>query len=341
MKNVTLGRTGITVPQNAFGALPVQRVSVQEAAALLRRAFEGGMRFFDTARAYSDSEEKLGEAFQGMRDRLYIATKTAATTPEDFWRDLQTSLTNLRTEYVDLYQFHCVNRCYAPGDGTGMYECMLEAQAQGKIRHIGITTHKLGVAEEIVASGLYETLQYPFSYLSSEREEALVHACKQANMGFIAMKALAGGLITNAKAAMAYMQQFDNALPIWGVQRPQELDDWLAMMQETPTMTPEIEAFLQKERKELVGDFCRGCGYCMPCPAGIMINQCARMSLMLRRAPSQNWLTPEMQAEMKKIEGCLECGACRKKCPYSLDTPNLLKRNYEDYKQVLAGKVTV
>ena len=222
-----------------------------------------------------------------------------------------------------------------------MYECMLEAQAQGKIRHIGITTHKLGVAEEIVASGLYETLQYPFSYLSSEREEALVRACKQANMGFIAMKALAGGLITNAKAAMAYMQQFDNALPIWGVQRPQELDDWLAMMQETPAMTPEIEAFLQKEREELVGDFCRGCGYCMPCPAGIMINQCARMSLMLRRAPSQNWLTPEMQAEMKKIEGCLECGACRKKCPYSLDTPNLLKRNYEDYKQVLAGKVTV
>lgn len=341
MKNVTLGRTGITVPQNAFGALPVQRVSVQEAAALLRRAFEGGMRFFDTARAYSDSEEKLGEAFQGMRDRLYIATKTAATTPEGFWRDLQTSLTNLRTDYVDLYQFHCVNRCYAPGDGTGMYECMLEAQAQGKIRHIGITTHKLGVAEEIVASGLYETLQYPFSYLSSEREEALVRACKQANMGFIAMKALAGGLITNAKAAMAYMQQFDNALPIWGVQRPQELDDWLAMMQETPAMTPEIEAFLQKEREELVGDFCRGCGYCMPCPAGIMINQCARMSLMLRRAPSQNWLTPEMQAEMKKIEGCLECGACRKKCPYSLDTPNLLKRNYEDYKQVLAGKVTV
>ncbi len=341
MKNVTLGRTGITVPQNAFGALPVQRVSVQEAAALLRRAFEGGMRFFDTARAYSDSEEKLGEAFQGMRDRLYIATKTAATTPEGFWRDLQTSLTNLRTDYVDLYQFHCVNRCYAPGDGTGMYECMLEAQAQGKIRHIGITTHKLGVAEEIVASGLYETLQYPFSYLSSEREEALVRACKQANMGFIAMKALAGGLITNAKAAMAYMQQFDNALPIWGVQRPQELDDWLAMMQETPAMTTEIEAFLQKEREELVGDFCRGCGYCMPCPAGIMINQCARMSLMLRRAPSQNWLTPEMQAEMKKIEGCLECGACRKKCPYSLDTPNLLKRNYEDYKQVLAGKVTV
>ena len=341
MKNVTLGRTGITVPQNAFGALPVQRVSVQEAAALLRRAFEGGMRFFDTARAYSDSEEKLGEAFQGMRDRLYIATKTAATTPEGFWRDLQTSLTNLRTDYVDLYQFHCVNRCYAPGDGTGMYECMLEAQAQGKIRHIGITTHKLGVAEEIVVSGLYETLQYPFSYLSSEREEALVRACKQANMGFIAMKALAGGLITNAKAAMAYMQQFDNALPIWGVQRPQELDDWLAMMQETPAMTTEIEAFLQKEREELVGDFCRGCGYCMPCPAGIMINQCARMSLMLRRAPSQNWLTPEMQAEMKKIEGCLECGACRKKCPYSLDTPNLLKRNYEDYKQVLAGKVTV
>ena len=159
MRQITLGKTGITVPQNAFGALPVQRVNMEKAAAILRRAYDGGMRFFDTARAYSDSEEKMGEAFDGMREKLYIASKTAAKTPEGFWKDLETTLKNLRTDYLDLYQFHCVDQCYAPGDGTGMYECMIEAKAQGKIRHIGITTHKLFIAEEIVRSGLYETLQ--------------------------------------------------------------------------------------------------------------------------------------------------------------------------------------
>ena len=179
MRQITLGKTGITVPQNAFGALPVQRVNMETAAAILRRAYDGGMRFFDTARAYSDSEEKLGEAFDGMREKLYIASKTAAKTPEGFWRDLETTLKNLRTDYLDLYQFHCVDQCYAPGDGAG---------------------HKLFVAEEIVKSGLYETLQYPFSYLSSDKEQELVRSCKEANMGFIAMKALAGGLINRSEA---------------------------------------------------------------------------------------------------------------------------------------------
>ena len=341
MKNITLGSTQITVPQNAFGALPIQRVDQQTAVRILCKAYEGGMRFFDTARAYSDSEEKLGAGLADLRDQIYIASKTAAKTPEQFWKDLDTTLTNLKTDYLDIYQFHCVDQCYAPGDGTGMYEAMLEAKAQGKIRHIGITAHKIGIAEEIVASGLYETLQFPFSYLSSEKELALVEGCKRQNMGFIAMKGLAGGLINDSKAAMAFMTQFDNVLPIWGIQKESELDEWLAFMEDTPEMTDEIRAVIAKDSQELTGDFCRGCGYCMPCPAGIMINQCARMSLMLRRAPSEAWLTQEMQQEMKKIEGCLECGACKSKCPYELDTPNLLKKNYEDYKRVLAGEVEV
>lgn len=341
MNQVTLGMTGITVPQNAFGALPIQRVSQEYAVKLLRRAYEGGMRFFDTARAYSDSEIKVGEAFDGMRDKVFIATKTAAKTPEEFWEQLETSLKNLRTDYIDLYQLHCVPQCFKPGDGTGLYECLLEAKKQGKIRHIGITAHKVGVAEEIIESGLYETLQFPISYLSSQREIMLVKKCKEKNMGFIAMKGLAGGLITNSKAAMAFMSQYDNMLPIWGIQREKELEEWLAFMEETPTLTAELAGFIAKEREELTGDFCRGCGYCMPCPAGIQINTCARMSLMLRRAPSQAWLTEEMQAEMKKIEGCLSCGKCKSKCPYELNTPELLKKNYEDYKKVLAGEVKV
>ncbi len=341
MKRITLGSTGITVPQNAFGALPIQRVSMDEAVRILRRAYEGGMRLFDTARAYTDSEEKLGAAFDGMREKVYITSKTQAQTPEAFWRDLEQTLKNLRTDYLDVYQFHCAGRCFAPGDGTGMYEAMLEAKARGKVRHIGITAHKIGVAMECAESGLYETIQFPFSYLSSEKELALVEKCREKNIGFIAMKALAGGLINNSRAAMAYMLQFDNVLPIWGVQREAELEEWLRFMDEPPELDDALRAFIERERGELSGDFCRGCGYCMPCPQGIMINQCARMSLMLRRAPSAGWLSESMQAEMRRIEDCLECGQCASKCPYELNTPELLKKNLEDYRRVLAGEVSV
>ena len=340
MKTITLGSTGITTVQNAFGALPIQRISTQEAVHLLRKAYDGGMTFFDTARAYSDSEEKMGAAFDGMREKIFIASKTMAQTPEDFWAQLHTSLRNLRTDYIDIYQFHCANRCFAPGDGTGMYEAMLEAKAQGKIRHIGITAHKIGVAEDIIASGLYETLQYPFSYLSTPREAALAESCRKANMGLIAMKALAGGLVTNADAAFAYIAQYDNVLPIWGIQRPEELEQWLGFFRTPASLTPELRSFIEKERGELTGEFCRGCGYCLPCPAWIQINQCARISLMIRRAPSESWLAPAMQAEMEKIEHCLGCGQCKSRCPYELDTPNLLKRNLADYRRILAGEVS-
>ena len=178
MRTVTLGSTGITSPQNAFGALPIQRVSEEKAVELLRRAYEGGMTYFDTARAYSNSEERVGKAFAGMRDKVVIANKTMATTPEQFWADLETSLTNLQTDYIDVHEFHCVNQVWRPGNGSGMYECMLEAKAQGKIRHIGVTAHKIQVAFDLVESGLYETLQFPLSYLSGSREEELVALCK-------------------------------------------------------------------------------------------------------------------------------------------------------------------
>ena len=231
--------------------------------------------------------------------------------------------------------------CWRPGDGTGMYECMLEAKEQGKIRHIGVTAHKLGVAEECIESGLYETPQFPLSYLSSEKDLELVRMCQEKNMGFIAMKGLAGGLISNSRAAFSYMSQFDHVLPIWGIQRMTELDEWLSYMDNPPAMDDDIRRFIEAEKEELTGDFCRGCGYCLPCPAGIPINNCARMSLMVRRAPSAAWLNETWQENMKKIENCLECGQCSSRCPYELDTPNLLKKNYEDYKNILAGKTSI
>ena len=340
MKQIVLGKTGIKTPQNAFGALPVQRVNMNEAVKLLRRAYDGGMTFFDTARAYSDSEEKLGEAFDGMRDKIYISSKTQAKTPEKFWSDLETTLKNLRTDYLDIYQLHCAPVCYRPGDGTGMYEAMVEAKKQGKIRHIGITAHLIGVAEEIVKSGLYETLQFPFSYLANEREIKLVEDTEKAGMGFIAMKGLAGGLLTNSKACMAFMSQYD-ALPIWGIQREEELEEWLSFFNESAEMTDEIAEFIEEDRKSLQGDFCRGCGYCMPCSVGIQINNCARMSQLIRRSPSANFLGEEWQGLMGKIEDCIDCGLCKSKCPYGLDTPNLLRKNLADYKDILAGRAKI
>lgn len=338
MVQVTLGKTGITVEKNSFGALPIQRISQGEAVKLLRKAYDKGVTFFDTARGYTDSEVKLGEAFDGMREKVYIATKTVAGTGEAFWKDLNTSLKNLRTDYIDIYQFHNPSFCPKPGDGTGLYEAMLEAKEKGMVRHIGITNHRLNIAHEAVESGLYETLQFPFCYLATEKDIELVEKCKEADMGFIAMKALSGGLITNSAAAYAFLAQYDNVLPIWGVQRESELDEFLSYIDNPPVMTEELAAVIQHDREELLGDFCRGCGYCMPCPVGIEINNCARMSLLIRRSPSAAQLTPAAQEKMKKIEKCLHCGQCKAKCPYGLDTPALLEKNYKDYCEILAGK---
>lgn len=338
---VTLGSTGITVNKNGFGALPIQRISDEAAVYLLRKAYENGITFFDTARWYSDSEHKLGLAFEGMRDKLYIATKTGAKNAESFWQDIETSLENLKTDHIDIYQFHNPDFCPKPGDESGLYDAALKAKEQGKIRHIGITNHRLAIAHEAIDSGLYETLQFPFCYLATDKDIELVEKCKKANMGFIAMKALSGGLITNSAAAYAFLAQYDNVLPIWGVQRESELDEFLSYISNPPAMTEELEAVIRHDREELLGDFCRGCGYCMPCPAGIEINNCARMSLLLRRSPSAGHLSPEGQAKMMKIEDCIHCNQCKSKCPYGLDTPALLQKNLEDYKKVLAGEVKV
>lgn len=338
MDTVRLGKTEIVTNKNGFGALPIQRISDEEAVKIVRHAYDSGVTFFDTARFYTDSEHKLGLALSEVRNHVYIASKTGAVTPENFWKDLETTLTNLKTDHLDIYQFHNPSFCPKPGDESGVYECMLEAKKQGKILHIGITNHRQSVAQEAIESGLYETLQFPFCYLATEEDIALVRACEKEDMGFIAMKGLSGGLITNSAAAYAFEAQYENVLPIWGVQRMSELEEFLSYIVCPPQMTEELRAVIEKDRKELMGEFCRGCGYCMPCPVGIEINNCARMSLMIRRAPSAAQLTPQMQEKMRKIEDCLHCNRCMSKCPYHLNTPELLQKNLKDYKEILAGK---
>lgn len=336
MEKVSIGRTGMKVQKNCFGALPIQRISKDDAVHLLHRAFDGGINYYDTARAYSDSEEKLGAAFADRRDKVYIATKTMAKTAEGFWQDLHTSLETLQTDYVDLYQFHNPDFCPLPGDGTGLFEAMQQAVQQGKVRHIGITNHRLPVATQAIESGLYETLQFPFSYLASPEDLQLVEKCRQAQMGFFAMKSLGGGLLANARAAYAFAAQYDHVLPLWGIQRESELDEFLSFIANPPVLDEAIQQLIAHDKKELAGEFCRGCGYCMPtCPAEIKINDCARMFLLLRRAPTASYLTPVWQERMEKITECIHCNQCKEHCPYGLDTPALLERNLEDYRQVL------
>jgi aryl-alcohol dehydrogenase-like predicted oxidoreductase len=245
MDKIRLGRTNLTVSKNGFGALPVQRVSMDEAKKILRKAYDGCINYFDTARFYTDSEEKMGEALADVRENIIISTKTMATTVEGFWKDLNTSLSLLKTDYIDIYQFHNPAFCPRPNDGTGLYEAMLEAKEKGIIRFIGITNHRLAVAEEAVRSGLYDTLQFPFSYLASEKEEALIRLCEENDVGFICMKALAGGLITRSDVAYAYLRDFPVA-PIWGIQKESELDEFLSYNDNPPSMTDERRAFIKK-----------------------------------------------------------------------------------------------
>ena len=267
MQTVMLGKTGLKVSRNGFGALPIQRIEKKKAVYLLQKAFYNGINYFDTARWYTDSEEKLGAAFPYTRDKIIISTKTGSSTKEGFWKDLETSLKNLQTDYIDIYQFHNPALCPKPGDKSEVYEAMLEAKKQGKIRFIGITNHRLSVAKEAIDSDLYDTLQFPFSYLASDADLEIVRASKDKNIGFIAMKALSGGLITDSAKAYAYIAQFDNVAPIWGVQRENELDEFLSYNDNPPVMTKEMERQIEHDRQELSGNFCRGCGllYAVPC----------------------------------------------------------------------------
>jgi len=343
MLKARLGRTNLEVTKNAFGVLPLQRASMDEAVKILRKALDGGINFFDTARAYSDSEEKIGKALSSRRGEFTLATKSQAKNNGEMKKHLETSLEKLKTGYIDIYQFHNPDFVPRPGDESGLYDAALEAKSQGRIRFIGITNHKLALAKEAVESGLYDTVQYPFSYLSTEEEIDFTKFCAEKDVGFIAMKALSGGLITDIFTACAWMDQYANVAPIWGIQRESELDQLLEAVRlptaKLPTaLTPEQQKRIEKDRSELGGEFCRGCGYCLPCPAEIPINMAARLELLMKRAPVENYITPEWQSAMSRIDDCQHCGHCTSNCPYGLDTPALLEKNYRWYKDFMAAR---
>ena len=331
MDQIRLGRTELYVSKTAFGALPIQRISHADAVKLVRRAYESGINYFDTANAYTDSEEKLGAALHDVRHEVIISTKSGGGDKKTVQTHIEESLRRFQTDYIDLFQFHNPAQLPDPEDPDGPFAAVLEAKQKGYIRHIGITNHRLKVARAAIDSGNFETMQFPFCYLAAPQDLEIVEKCKAADMGFIAMKGLSGGLLNNAGACYAFMQEYPNVVPIWGIQREEELDQWLELTARDPHVTPEIQAVIDKDRKELAGNFCRSCGYCLPCTAGIDIPQAARMSALLRRSPYQPYMSDEWYAKMHKIEECVHCDACKSRCPYGLDTPALLQAMLKDY----------
>ena len=330
METMRLGKTELIVTKPAFGALPVQRCDMENAVKILRRAYEGGIRYFDTANSYTDSEEKIGRALSDVREDIVISTKSQGRDHDTVEKHIRLSLERMKTGYIDLFQFHMVSNWDEIDHGA--WQAAEEAKEQGLVRHIGVTTHSLAFAFEMARSGRFETLQYPFSYLSNDEEHRLVQLCREQDMGFIAMKALAGGMLTNARAVHAFMKEQPGVVPIYGVQTLEELGQWLALAQEDPSLDEELRTLIEKDRTELGGQFCRSCGYCMPCPQGIEIRNCARMDMLIRRSPWRPYFTPEWQEKMAKIETCIECGRCRSRCPYKLDTPKVLKYMLQDYR---------
>ena len=333
MEKMILGRTGLEISRSGFGALPIQRVSFEEAARLLNRALDAGINYIDTARAYSDSEAKIGAGVGNRRSEFFIATKTHAKTGEALKKDLETSLRELKTDVIDVYQFHNPGFVPVPGGEDGLYDAAVQARREGKIRFIGITQHSIERAFQAVNSGLYDTMEYPFNHLSTERDRELVRLCGEKNVGFVAMKALSGGLVTDARLPFVFLREYANVVPIWGFQKMEELNQIIDMEQSPPVRTDEIDRLIERDRRELSGAFCRSCGYCLPCPADIKIPQANRMMQLLGRAVWQNYVTSEWQREMEKIENCVHCGACAKRCPYGLKPYESMREQLKGYRE--------
>lgn len=331
MQKIRLGKTNLMVSASAFGALPMQRITFDEAKLILRKAYNNGINFFDTANAYSDSEDKIGYALSDIRKNIIIATKSGANDKKTLLQHIELSLKRMKTDYIDILQLHNPAILPNPDDNESLYGGLLEAQKKGYVRFIGITNHRFKVAEEAVSSNKYDTVQFPFSSLASDSEIALTKLAQEYDVGFIAMKGLAGGLITNASTTFSFIKQYKNVVPIWGIQKEFELDEFIEMEKNPPIFDDNMKFLIQKDRDELIGNFCRGCGYCLPCPSNIDIPTVARMSLLLRRSPYKPLIDYDNKQKMMNINNCIKCGACAKRCPYGLNTPVLIQENLADY----------
>ncbi|MCI5481103.1 MAG: aldo/keto reductase [Lachnospiraceae bacterium] len=333
MQYVTLGKTGLKISRMGFGGIPIQRIDREGTKVLMERLLEEGINYIDTARGYTVSEEFLGYALEGIRDRFVLATKSMSRTKEAMAEDIEKSLSNLRTDYIDLYQVHNPNleqleQVISPG---GALEALLEAKEAGKIGHIGLTAHSVTVFERALELPWVETIMFPYNIVESQGEE-LMHRCTEKNVGFIDMKPLAGGAIEDASLALRFVcANPDVTVVIPGMYDLAEIEQNLKAVNDETPLTEEERAGFEQVRKELGSNFCRRCNYCAPCAAGINIPGVFLFAGYLERYGLADWAKDRYSSLPVKASACIECGACETRCPYELPIRQMMKRAAEEF----------
>ena len=333
MEYKILGKTGLKISTLGFGGIPIQRIDVQGTKELMKQVRQAGINYIDSARGYTVSEEYLGEAIEGMRDQFVLATKSMARDKEGMARDIETSLKNFRTDYIDLYQFHNpsaanLEQIMAPG---GAMEAMLEAKKAGKIGHIGITLHDLKVFELALEFDWVETIMFPYNIVETQAE-ALIARCAEKNIGFVCMKPLAGGAIEDATLAMRFVAANPNvSVVIPGMADPKELEQNVEAVNDCSPLREAELAAMQQIRDALGTNFCRRCNYCQPCTAGINISGALLFEGYHNRYGLQEWAKGRYLAMAKTASDCIECGVCEERCPYQLPIRNMLKKVAETF----------
>ncbi|MBQ3062983.1 MAG: aldo/keto reductase [Clostridia bacterium] len=328
-----LGKTGLKISRMGFGGIPIQRIDAEGTKPLIKQLLDAGVNYIDTARGYTVSEEYLGGALEGIRDKFVLATKSMARTKDAMAADIDISLNNLRTNYIDLYQVHNPNVAQLEqviSEG-GALEALLEAREAGKIGHIGLTAHSLEVFEKALELDWVETIMFPYNIVETHGE-ALIKKAAEKNIGFIAMKPLAGGALENAPLAMRFIGRNDDVtVVIPGMAAANEIEVNLAAMENTAPLTEEEQAAIEQIRKELGTQFCRRCNYCAPCTVGIAIPNVFLMQGYYNRYGLQDWAKARYGAMDVKASACIECGVCETRCPYELPIREMLKKAAQDF----------
>ncbi len=330
MQYRVFGKTGLKVSELGFGGIPILRLETNEAVRILRHAYDKGITFYDTANAYKDSEDKMGIAFEGMRDKVVIATKTLKRDAAGAAEHLANSLRMLRTDYIDLYQLHQVAQeqdwetITGPG---GAMEVVVKAQREGKIRYIGVTSHSVSMAIKLVKTGLFTSVQFPFNFIETEATE--LHAvARSLNLGILGMKPFAGGVIDNAGLAFKYLRQHPDVLAIPGYDSVEAVDSVVALYDRPNAVEDADRKQWDEYRAQLGKKFCRRCEYCQPCPQGVMITPAMAYPVIAHRM-STKISVPWSQKAMESTRECIDCGLCVTRCPYELPIPEILKKNYD------------
>jgi predicted aldo/keto reductase-like oxidoreductase len=339
VKTIRLGKTELRVSRVGFGGIPIQRLSENEAIAVVRRCLDLGVTFYDTATGYTTSEERIGKALAGRRDGVVLATKTPARDRETARAHLEQSLKRLNTDHVDIWQFHNVSteeayeQLLGPG---GAMEVAQEAIAAGKVGHVGVSSHSPGMALKAVSSGLFATIQFPFNFVTHEALEELIPLARQHDVGFIAMKPLGGGLLENVRIAIKYLLQFDDILPDPGIQQVEEIDEIVRIVDGPWELTSQEQLEMDQIRAQVGTRFCHRCGYCQPCPEGVDIPTVLTIRSFHRRFPPERFRTGNIADAIAGARNCAECGECETKCPYHLPIREMLVENIAFYEHVTA-----